>query len=609
MPFESAGRARLLHPQREAAVDGQMRLSDSQRFDRCDRWSTVLRLLPWLCLAISASAEEAQGPFAYEPDVKIPMRDGVKLAANIFRPKGDGAWPAILIRTPYGKQDEKWPGGKDYASKGYVMVVQDCRGRGKSEGIWEPFLNEAQDGFDTQEWIGQQPWCNGKIGASGGSYVGWTQWASARNASRYLKAMSPIVPFGNTYEDLAYSGGAMMLGLLMGWGEAVGGVPLDTNQQHQAYCYLPLRNFADQFNKQVPYLREWVQHPTYDDYWKKRGVDYDYRDITVPILNIGGWYDIFSKTTLDLATGVRTQSRSLSARTNQYVIMGPWGHVVAVRKTGHLDFGSEAELKVYSRQWDWYEYWLKGRDKGIRKWPPYYLFIMGENKWRGENEWPIRRTRYPPYYLNSSGRANTLRGDGILNLASPEARHGKEDHYTYDGNKPVPTTGGNNIVGASAGPEDQTQVEEREDVLVYSTPPLEQAVEVTGPVKLVLYAASSAQDTDFTGKLVDVHPDGKAYNLCEGILRASYRQGLNKSVLLKPGKAQLFDVDLWVTSNLFQRGHRIRLEVSSSNFPRFDRNPNSGKPFGTDTELLAASQTIFHDRQHPSHLLLPVIPR
>ena len=571
--------------------------------------SAMLRLLPCLFLVATASAQVAPAPFAYEPDVKIPMRDGVRLAANIFRPKGDGPWPVIVIRTPYGKQDEKWPGGKDYASKGYLMVVRDCRGRGNSEGIWEPFLNETQDGFDTQEWIGKQPWCNGKIGASGGSYVGWTQWASARNSSKYLKTMSPVVPFGNAYEDIAYSGGAMMLGLLMGWGEAVGGLPLNSNQQYQAYFHLPLRNFADQFDKKVPYLNEWVQHPIYDDYWKKRGVDYGYRDITVPILNIGGWYDIFSKATLDLATGVRKKSRNLEARTNQYVIIGPWGHGVAVRKTGQLDFGPEAELKVYSRQWDWYEYWLKGRDKRIREWPPFYLFVMGENKWRGENEWPIKRTCYTPYYLNSSGGANTLQGDGTLSLKSLEARHAAVDHFTYDGNNPVPTVGGNNIVGASAGPEDQTKVEQREDVLVYSTPPLEQAVEVTGPVKLVLWAASTARDTDFTGKLVDVHPDGKAYNLCEGILRARYRKGLDKPALLKPRKPQRFEIDLWVTSNLFQRGHRIRLEVSSSNFPRFDRNPNSGKPFGTDTGMLSANQTILHERQYPSHLLLPVIPR
>jgi uncharacterized protein len=559
-------------------------------------------------LAVSVAAEEQALPFVYAADLKMPMRDGVQLAANVFHPaKGDGPWPVILYRTPYGKQDEKWSGAEGLTKAGYAVVVQDCRGRGKSAGVWEPFLHEAQDGFDTLEWLGKQSWCDGKVCTSGGSYVGWTQWACAPNASKYLKAMVPMVPFGNTYEDLAYSGGAMMLGLLMGWGEAVGGVALDTNKLHLAYNYLPLRSFGDQFDKKIPYLNEWVQHPTYDDYWKRRGVDYRYREITVPTLNMGGWYDIFSKATLDLTTGVRASSRSPEARTNQFVIMGPWGHGLGSRKLGELDFGDAAELKIYSRQFDWYEYWLKGREKKIRDWPPYYLFVMGENRWRGENEWPLMRTRFTPYYLHSAGHANTLKGDGLLKTTQPGTE--PNDDFTYDGDDPVPTVGGNNIVGATAGPYDQTKLEERDDVLVYSTPPLEQEVEVTGPVKLILWAASTAPDTDFTGKLVDVYPDGKAYNLCEGILRARYRNGMDKPVLLEPGQAQRLEIDLWVTSNLFKQGHRIRLEVSSSNFPRFDRNPNSGNPIGSDTEMLTAKQTIHHDRDHASHLLLPVIPR
>jgi hypothetical protein len=555
----------------------------------------------------TSTQPELRAPFVFEADVAVPMRDGVVLKANVFRPTAEGRHPAVLYRTPYGKQDEKWSGATNFATKGYVVVVQDCRGRGKSGGVWEPFLHEPQDGFDTQEWVGRQPWCNGRVGTSGGSYVGWTQWASAPGASPRLKAMVPMVPFGNTYEDLAYSGGAMMLGLLMGWGEAVGGISYESNKQHQVYGHLPLRSYGDQFTPRIPYLNDWVQHPTHDTYWKQRGINYRYRDITVPILNVGGWFDIFSKATLDLSTGVRTQSRSREARTNQFVIMGPWGHSVAVRKTGALDFGPEAELKVYSRQWDWYEYWLKGRDNGIHQWPPYYLFVMGENRWRGENEWPLKRTRFTPYYLHSEGHANSARGDGSLVADVPAGD--TADQYTYDGHDPVYTVGGNNIIGAAAGPQDQAFIESRDDVLVYTTPPLEPGVEVTGPVKLVLWASSSARDTDFTGKLVDVHPDGKAYNLCEGILRARYRRGLNRPSLLKPGRVERFEIDLWVTSNLFLPGHRIRLQVSSSNYPRFDRNPNSGLPFGTDTDLLPARQMILHDREHPSHLLLPVIPR
>ena len=534
------------------------------------------------------------------------MRDGTNLAANLFLPKSGTSWPVILVRTPYGKEGDKWEGGEGFATKGYAVVVQDCRGRGKSEGEWEPFLHEAQDGFDTQEWVGKQPWCNGSIATCGGSYVGWTQWAAAPMQSKYLKAMSPVVPFANTYEDFAYPGGAMQIALLMGWGELVGDLGIDASTIQASYSHLPLRAFGDQFAKKRSYFNEWAKHPTYDAYWKQRGLDYKYADVTVPTLGFAGWYDIFAKAPLDLAGGVRASSRSEKARDNQYVVVGPWGHVVGVRKVGALDFGADAELKVYSRQFQWYEHWLKGKDT-IKDWPRYYLFIMGENRWRGEDEWPLKRTQFTPYYLHGAGKANSLNGDGSLSLDLPKVE--PLDQFVYDGNNPVPSLGGNNIIGTTAGPEDQTEIEKREDVLVYSTPALTEDVEVTGPVKLIIWASSSATDTDFTGKLVDVHPDGKAYNICDGICRARYRNGMETPTLLTPGKPERMEVDMWVTSNLFKRGHQIRLEVASSNFPRFDRNPNSGLPFGSDTKLLPATQHVLHDADHPTHLMLPIIPR
>lgn len=564
-------------------------------------------VLLWLLLVAGPlPAQDAEQPFLFDANVMVPMRDGVKLAANIWRPKAEGRYPVILLRTPYGKMAEKWDEVKHYTAAGYVMVTQDCRGRGKSEGTWDPFRYDVEDGFDTQEWVGQQPWCNGEIGTGGGSYVGWTQWAPAANASKYLKAMVPVVPFDNAY-DIAYTGGAFQLALLMGWGAAVGGVTVSPEKLPGVFRHLPLNTFGNQFDKPVSYLNDWVAHPTYDDYWRQRSIQHRYADVTVPILNIGGWYDIFSKATLEMSAQVRASSRNREVRRNQFVVMGPWAHGVGGRKTGELDFGDNAKFSVAEWQFKWFEYWLKGRETGVQDWPACYLFVMGENRWRAENEWPLKRTRYTSYYLHSGGQANSLDGDGSLDTTAPQAE--KADAFTYDGDNPVPTTGGNNLIGASAGPYDQTPVERRNDVLVYSTAPLEQDVEVTGPVKLILHAASSAPDTDFTAKLVDVHPDGKAYNLCDGIIRARYRKGMEQSELLTPGNAERFEIDLWVTSNLFQRGHRIRLEVASSNFPRFDRNPNSGKPFGTDTELLSAKQTVLHDAEHPSQLVLPIIPR
>jgi len=559
-----------------------------------------------LLLAGRLLAQAVEGRPQFEANVMVPMRDGVKLAANIWRPKAEGRFPVILMRSPYGKMDEKWDEAKRYTDAGYVMVTQDCRGRGKSEGAWDPFRYDVEDGFDTQEWVGGQPWCNGEIGTAGGSYVGWTQWASAAEGSRFLKAMVPVVPFDNAY-NIAYSGGAFQLALLMGWGTAVGGVAVKPERIPEVFRHLPLNTFGNQYEKPISYLNDWVAHSTYDDYWRKRSIQDRYADVTVPILNIGGWYDIFSKTTLEMSAKVRARSRDREVRRNQFVIMGPWAHGVGGRKTGELDFGDVGKLSVSAWQFKWFEYWLHGQETGVQDWPAYYLFVMGENRWRGEDEWPLKRTQYTSYYLHSSGKANSLKGDGALDTRAPEAE--KPDEFTYDRDHPVPTTGGNNLIGAPVGPYDQTQVEQRDDVLVYSTAPLEQEVEVTGPVKMILHATSSARDTDFTAKLVDVHPDGKAYNLCDGIIRARYRHGLEQPALLEPGKPERFEIDLWVTSNLFKRGHRIRLEVSSSNFPRFDRNPNSGKPFGTDTELLSATQTILHDAEHPSHLVLPVIPR
>lgn len=567
---------------------------------------TVLALFVSVLAAVATSAAEDL-PFNAELDVTIPMRDGTALSANIYRPKEGGPFPVVLMRTPYGKPDSKWGDARKYTAAGYAVVVQDCRGRGKSAGVWDPFVFDPQDGFDTQEWVGHQAWCNGSIGTSGGSYGGWTQWSSAPNASKYLKCMVPIVPFADVYTDIAYPGGAYQHALLMGWGAAVGGVALKPEDLIASFKYLPLRTFGDQYKPKVPFINDWVMHPTYDDYWKRRGIDRQYSDVTVPILNIGGWYDIFSKTTLELTAQVRAHSKDRLARRNQFVVMGPWSHGVGPQKVGDVDFGPEAKRSIGDLQFQFLEYWLKGRETGVNDWPPYQIFVMGENRWRGEHEWPLKRTRPTPYYFHSGGRANSAQGDGSLDITKP----GEEppDRYVSDPNQPVPTTGGNILVGAPIGPFDQTEVERRQDLLVYTSAPLAEPVEATGNVTVVLHAASDALDTDFTAKLVDVYPDGRAINLCDGILRARTRGGGGTQKLLEPGKVEVFEIDLWVTSNLFAAGHRIRVEIASSNFPRFDRNPNTGQDFGTDTVLKPAKQTVMHSGVYPSHLLLPVIPR
>jgi putative CocE/NonD family hydrolase len=274
---------------------------------------------------------------------------------------------------------------------------------------------------------------------------------------------------------------------------------------------------------------------------------------------------------------------------------------------GERDFGEAARLDLGKLQFDWFQYWLKGQETDVEDWPAYRLFVMGENRWRGENEWPLARTDFTHFYLHSGGSANTRKGNGTLSLEKPEDE--PADAFTYDPTQPVPTHGGNNLLLIPTGPFDQTKIEDRNDVLVYTTDPLTEPIEVTGPVRLVLYAASSARDTDFTAKLVDVSPSGKAFNLCDGIIRARYRNSKSEPSLIQPDQVYQYEIDLWVTSNLFLEGHSIRLEISSSNFPRFDRNPNTGNPFGTDTEFLPAGQTIHHSATFPSHLVLPIIPR
>jgi putative CocE/NonD family hydrolase len=565
-----------------------------------------LVLLTFCCSLFIESKAADDGSFTVQTNVTIAMRDGTKLAANIFSPKEGGPFPVILMRTPYGKPGPQSGEAKDYTAKGYVFVAQDCRGRGNSEGVWDPFRYDPDDGFDTQEWVGHQSWCNGKIGTTGGSYVGWTQWASAPRASKYLTAMVPVVPFADVYQ-FAYPGGAFQLSLLFGWGSGVGGLPLKPEKMMAAYKDLPLQNWDDAHGKNIFFMDDWVAHPVYDDYWKQRSIKGDYQDITVPILNIGGWYDIFSKTTLETIQSVREQSKNRLARRNQFAVIGPWGHGVGGQKLGDLDFGEGAKLNIGALQTKWFEYWLKDKETGVQDWPAYKLFVMGENRWRGENEWPLARTKWTEAYLHSSGKANTRNGDGVLKLDKPEPE--KTDKFTYDSANPVPTKGGNNLTGPPIGPYDQTEIEERDDVLVYTSDALEHPLEITGPIKLVLYAASSARDTDFTAKFVDVHPNGKAYILCDGIARARYRGSNTQVGLIEPGAVYKYEIDLWVTSNVFLEGHRARLEISSSNFPRFDRNPNTGHPFGADAELAKAEQTIYHDSEHPSHLLLPVIPR
>ena len=546
-------------------------------------------------------------------DVKVPMRDGVALSADIYLPRARGQYPSVLMRTPYSNNtDDMIAKGIRLASSGYVCVIQDCRGRWDSDGEYYPFHAEGIDGYDTQEWIGQQAWSNGKIGMSGGSYVGWVQWHSAPHRSEYLTCLAPRVMCADLYSGLVYPGGAYQLSVLMTWGMRTNGRTAQSIEHHrwsQTFRALPLEQMDELAGRHLSFWKDWIAHPAYDEYWAAVNVEDKWGEIAVPALNMGGWYDLYAQHAFANFSGLRQHGRTDRARQSK-LIVGPWPHALsASTRTGDVDFGagSMADLEGLERRW--FDYWLKGVDNGIADEPRLRLFIMGINQWRDEDEWPLARTRWEKWHLDSNGSANTLLGDGRL---SPEpTTEGKPDCFVYDPRFPVQTMGGNNCCSPEVvpwGPYDQRPVEMRGDVLCYTSAPMDADMEVTGPIRAVLYAATDAPDTDWTAKLVDVSPTDYAMNLCDGIIRARYRESVAHPSLPEPGKVYEYTIDLGVTGNVFRKGHRVRLEISSSNFPRFDRNPNTGHAPGTDTEMRPARQTVLHTREYPSHVLLPVIP-
>ncbi|TMA55067.1 MAG: CocE/NonD family hydrolase, partial [Deltaproteobacteria bacterium] len=378
----------------------------------------------------------------------------------------------------------------------------------------------------------------------------------------------------------------------------------------EAYRRLPLMYWGDLLKDVAPYLRDYLTHPNDGPYWWAINVERQHRNINIPMYHISSWYDIFMRDALVHFRGLRARAMTPEARGGQKLLLGPWAHLFPYTSptssgTGAIDFGPNALIELHEIQLRWFDYWLKGLNTGIAEEPPVRLFVMGTNQWRNEDEWPLARTRYTPYYFHSRGKANSLRGDGTLSPEPP----GEEpaDHYRYDPADPAPTCGGNTLI-IPMGVQDQREVEGRQDVLVYTGEAVEHPLEVTGPLKVVLYASSSAPDTDFTAKLVDVRPDGYAQNIADGILRARYRDSLSAPRLLSPGELYECTIDLWATSHVFLPGHRLRVEIASSNFPRFDRNLNTGEDLATSTRVQVAEQTVLHTQRFRSHILLPVIP-
>ena len=571
-------------------------------------------------------------------DVVMRTRDGVVLRADIYRPDGPGRFPILLSRLPYDKSLRRRPGDIDvFVEHGYVVIMQDTRGRFASGGDeYYPLAWEAQDGFDSVEWAARLPYSDGQVGTMGQSYLGATQYLLAPTRPPHLKAAFPASAPADFRECWMYhSGGAFELGWQIPYAilmardtmerrgltttllpELEGALapavtPWAPPLTLDAYRRLPLIAWGDLLRPVAPYIGDYLRHPEDGTMWSQINMERHHPQIDVPMYHVTSWYDIFLHGGIANFTGLRARAMSEPVRTAQKLLIGPWAHLFPYTTptstgTGDIDFGPAALIDVHEIQLRWFDHWLKGIDTGILEEPPVKIFVMGENRWRDEREWPLARTRYTPYYLRSGGRANTAAGDGVLRPEPPGDE--PSDHFVYDPDDPVPTRGGNTLILAM-GVKDQRPVEERSDVLVYTSPVVTEPVEVTGPIAVTLHAASSAPETDFTAKLVDVHPDDFAQNLADGMVRARYRKSRMTPALLTPGEVASFAIDLWATSHVFLPGHRIRLEISSSNFPRFDRNLNTGEDQARGTRWQIAQQTVFHDRRHPSHVMLPIIPR
>ncbi|GHH66235.1 hypothetical protein FHS35_008778 [Streptomyces umbrinus] len=580
--------------------------------------------------------------FVVDVDVLVPMRDGIALATNVWRPEGPGPFPVLLVRTPYGKDDAgtygnpKLPDVFAFVDAGYAVVAQDVRGTSRFPGAFVPHANEGRDGADTLTWLAGQPWCDGAVGMWGGSYMGFAQWQAAVHETPALRAIAPVMTSADPYAAPWYSpGGAVSQDTVLTWGTLSAlrnlrrgladghGDPGDAHallsglsDPRLLHDPLPVAD-RGAVTRHLPWAGQVLDHPERDTFWQEVASIDDCGDITVPALHVGGWYDVFIGETVRSYTTMRRHGGSAAARDGQRLVIGPWCHSDGADLGTFPDrsFGLHSSIKaadVTGAHLRFFDRWVRGLTDNPDDIHRVRIFVMGVDRWRDEVDWPLPDTRHTDFFLAGGGRANTAGGDGVLtrDAVSMEAA----DTFLYDPRRPVPSLGGTVLAAASGafpGPADQAAVETREDVLCFTTPVLKHSVEVTGHVTLVLHVSSSAPDTDFTGKLVDLHPDGRAILLCEGIQRARYRTSLTNPEPMEPGTVYELTVDLRVTANVFLPGHRIRLEVSSSNFPRYDRNTNTGGTIAADSEddLTVAVNRIHHGPAHPSRLILPLVER
>ena len=543
-----------------------------------------------------------------EFNVRIPMRDGVTLSADIYRPDAPGKFPVILSRTPYDNGTApNVQAGKRWASKGYVYVIQDVRGRGDSDGEFYPLVTEAEDGYDTIGWLAAQPWSTGKVGMLGSSYLGWVQLYAATLRPPALAALIPTVTPTDPDKSWPMQFGAYSPSTISWLANISGHTSQDLSELDLwgAYAHRPIRE-ADRFvGRSIRAWQDWLDHPARDDYWAKQAYQSKILDSKIPMLHVSGWYDDVLLGTLQNFANLTGPAADPALRVRQHLIIGPWGHRINQgTRLGDVEFGPDALIDFEGIERRWFDHWLSGAENGIEREAPVRIFVMGENRWRDEQEWPLARTRYVKFYLHSQGRANSRYGDGTLDTLPPAAE--SPDRYRYDPKNPVPliTDAHFSQVG---GPDDYQSIERRDDVLVYTSAPLDAPLEVCGPMTAHIQAASSARDTDWMTKILVVYPSGVAQRLNDGAVRARYAKDPSRAQFLTPGKVESYDIDNWGTCIRLDRGQRIRVEVSSSSFPKFDPNLNTGGSIADEKEGIVTDQTVYHDKSRPSFVVLPVV--
>lgn len=562
-----------------------------------------------LLLAQNSSYDRRFTSMAAQSGVSIPMRDAVRLAADVFVPNWrPGRWTTVLIRTPYNRKAPSMTAYRFFAHNGFAVVIEDVRGRYASQGKFGAISQEGPDGNDTINWIAEQPWSNGRVLMAGASYLGIAQWWAAVQDNPHLIGISPICSGDDEYLDRFYSiGGALQIGHRLLWYAENLTPPSQARPSFGSYIYhLPLRTSdIAAANIVIPSWRRAIDHPSDSAYWRPLSIRDRLNRVTIPVLSFGGWFDSYAESDLDAYSRLSREGKEIETW------IGPWGHNTSLSFATE-DFGPQAHIHIKGKQLDWFGRLASASaatGEGDRIPATLHLFVMGQNVWREEHEWPLARTNYRSLYLTSGGHANSRWGDGALQWRP--TGNAPPDQFTYDPKRPVPTIGGAICCEPKIlppGPLDQSPVEGRKDVLVYTSAPLPEPIEVTGPVRTVLYVSTSTNDTDFTAKLVDVQPDGRPLLVTDGLQRLRYRLSLDAPVFVAKNKPYQINIDTGVTSYVFQRKHRIRLEVSSSNFPRFDRNLNTVRPNGDETKMNKARQTVFHESGYASAVILPIIP-